>query len=87
MKSANSLGQGQIEQLNFEEAYERLNDTASKLERGNLSLEESLTLYEEGVLLSQYCDKLLDSAELRITQIIASPAADTNEDKEEDLGW
>jgi exodeoxyribonuclease VII small subunit len=63
------LGPEAIKQLSFEEAYERLNETALRLERGNLSLEVSLALYEEGVLLSQHCETLLNKAELRVSQV------------------
>ena len=84
MEITTRLNPAQIENLSFEEAYERLNDTAGKLERGNLSLEDSLTLYEEGVLLSQHCEELLNRAELRVTQINPSaPAEDEIEDEDE----
>jgi exodeoxyribonuclease VII small subunit len=59
----------EIKRLDFEEAFKRLSDTTGQLERGNLSLEESLALYEEGVVLAQHCSSLLDRAELRVTQV------------------
>jgi exodeoxyribonuclease VII small subunit len=84
------LGLEAIKQLSFEEAYERLNETAARLERGNLSLEVSLALYEEGVLLSQHCETLLNKAELRVSQVApVSPgftedAAESDEDDEDE---
>jgi exodeoxyribonuclease VII small subunit len=84
------LGPEAIKQLSFEEAYERLNETAARLERGNLSLEVSLALYEEGVLLSQHCETLLNKAELRVSQVapvspgFAEDAAESNDDEDED---
>ena len=69
MENGTALGAEAIQQLSFEEAYERLNETAARLERGNLSLELSLALYEEGVLLSQHCENLLNKAELRVSQV------------------
>lgn len=81
------LGAEAIIQLSFEEAYERLNETAAKLERGNLSLEVSLALYEEGVLLSQHCETLLNKAELRVSQVApvsASFGAETASDDDDD---
>ena len=69
MENGTVLGPEAIKQLSFEEAYERLNETAARLERGNLSLEISLALYEEGVLLSQHCETLLNKAELRVSQV------------------
>jgi exodeoxyribonuclease VII small subunit len=84
------LGADAIEKLNFEEAYERLNETAARLERGNLSLELSLALYEEGVLLSQHCETLLNKAELRVSQVaplsagFGRPTASTDADDDND---
>ena len=75
MDSITRLDKSQVKALNFEEAYERLNETAGKLERGNLSLEDSLALYEEGVLLSQRCEELLNKAELRVSQITPAQAS------------
>ena len=76
-----ALNQQEVQQLDFEAAYERLNKTAEQLERGNLSLEESLALYEEGVSLAQHCGLLLDEAELRVSQL--TPIA-SNPFEEED---
>lgn len=53
----------------FEELYSRLEETVEKLERGGLSLEESIALYEEGMGLAKRCQALLDAAELRITKL------------------
>lgn len=64
-----ALSLDEIKRLDFEEAYKRLSDTTGQLERGNLSLEESLALYEEGVALAQHCGALLDKAELRVSQV------------------
>lgn len=55
--------------MSFEEAYQRLSETAAALENGNLSLDKSLALYEEGVALAERCKELLDKAELRVKQI------------------
>lgn len=83
MENGTVLGAEAIKHLSFEEAYERLNETAARLERGNLSLEVSLALYEEGVLLSQHCETLLNKAELRVSQVApVSPGFD--EDAAED---
>lgn len=53
----------------FEVLYTRLEETVAKLEGGNLSLEESLTLYEDGMKLAVQCQGLLQDAELRITRL------------------
>jgi exodeoxyribonuclease VII small subunit len=67
----------------FEELYKRLEDAVEKLERGGLSLEQSIALYEEGMELARRCQSILDSAELRITKLresFAQPAAEPASD-------
>lgn len=54
--------------LSYEEAYKNLEDILLKLESGTTSLDESLNLYEEGVKLYRYCNKLLDEASLKINK-------------------
>jgi exodeoxyribonuclease VII small subunit len=50
----------------FESLYQRLEDVAARLESGNLPLEDSVTLYEEGMRLAQQCQVLLAVVEQRI---------------------
>jgi exodeoxyribonuclease VII small subunit len=52
--------------IKFETALERLEQIVDQLEAGNLSLEESLQVFEEGVGLARHCGKYLDEAEKRI---------------------
>ncbi len=56
--------------LSFEAAYAELEDIITRLDSGDLPLEESVTLFERGRKLSQYCQTLLDSAELRVSQLL-----------------
>ena len=53
-------------ELKFEGALERLEEIVRKLEEGEIPLEESLKLFEEGVKLSRLCDQKLQAAERRI---------------------
>jgi exodeoxyribonuclease VII small subunit len=53
----------------FETLYKLLEETVAKLEQGNLSLEESLSLYEAGTVLAKRCQALLQDAELRVTRL------------------
>ena len=55
----------------FEEAYTALEDVVRRLEAGGLPLDQSITLFEEGMRLAKICGKQLDAAELRIVQITA----------------
>ncbi|HHY70465.1 MAG TPA: exodeoxyribonuclease VII small subunit [Thermoanaerobacterales bacterium] len=50
----------------YEEALARLEYIAQQLEKGDLTLEEALTFFEEGVKLVKICSKMLDQAEGRI---------------------
>jgi exodeoxyribonuclease VII small subunit len=54
----------------FEAALKRLEEIVQKLERGELSLEESLTCYEEGIHLSRLCHGKLEEAERKIEMLV-----------------
>jgi exodeoxyribonuclease VII small subunit len=58
-----------LDQLSFEQAFEELNSIVQQLESGELTLEESVTLYQRGRTLSAHCQALLDRAELRVNQL------------------
>ena len=58
-----------IEGLTFEQAFKELEGCVTKLESGELPLEESLTLYQRGQALAAYCGKMLDEAELKIEKL------------------
>ncbi len=55
----------------FEAAIKRLSEIVQSLERGDLPLEESLRLFEEGVQLSRVSQQRLDAAEKRVEQLLA----------------
>lgn len=57
-------------ELNFEEAMARLEQIVRALEGGNVPLDESLTLYEEGVKLVKLCSSRLENAEKRIKILV-----------------
>ncbi len=52
--------------LQFEEAFQKLEAIIKKLDEGNLTLEDSLKAFEEGVRLSRHCSQKLDEAEKRV---------------------
>ncbi len=52
--------------VDFERALDELEKLVERMEEGELSLEESLKLYERGIELSKACQKALDAAEKRI---------------------
>jgi len=54
----------------FEESLKKLESIVDQLERGDLALEESLKLFEEGVGLSNFCKKELDAAEGKVQMLV-----------------
>ena len=49
-------------ELSFEDALERLNEIVLELEKGDKKLEDSISLFEEGVKLSRFCKEVLKEA-------------------------
>ena len=74
----------------FEEQLTALESVVERLERGELTLDESVRLFEEGVKLSEACKKELEEAEGRIQVLVERGRAlvavdlDVEEDVEED---
>ncbi len=56
----------QIEKYDLETAMRRLDEVAAKLSAENVSLEDSLALYEEGVALVKHCNAQLESVQRKI---------------------
>ncbi len=75
----------------FEEALQKLETIVKKLEDGNLTLEESLKAFEEGMRLSRFCAKKLDEAEKKVEillkdstgRLVAKPFSPEEEGEEE----
>lgn len=53
----------------FEEKLKRLEQISELLESGDVKLEESISLFEEGIKLSKECLSILENAELKITKL------------------
>ena len=58
------------EDINFEDAMKRLEEIANELEKGELTLDESVKKFEDGISLSKKCNEFLDNAEKKITMLI-----------------
>jgi exodeoxyribonuclease VII small subunit len=71
MKKAAASVKAQPEAPGFEEALKRLTAIVEQLESGDLSLEQSLSLFEEGTRLSRTSQAQLDSAEKRVEELLA----------------
>jgi exodeoxyribonuclease VII small subunit len=59
-----------MKEKRFEDALRELEAIVKRLESGELDLEESLKIFEEGVALSRYCFQKLEEAEKRISILI-----------------
>jgi exodeoxyribonuclease VII small subunit len=65
-----------VSDLKFEECLARLEEIVKALEAGNLPLDESLRVFEEGIALARHCSRYLEEAERRI-EILAKDEAGT----------
>ena len=70
------------DELNFEDSLMRLEQIAELLENENTPLEESISLFEEGIALKEICDQKLKKAKLKIEKIIKSKNTINTEDFE-----
>lgn len=64
------------EELGYEQIIGRLEDVVRRLEGGNLSLEDSLRAFEEGIGLVRAGEARLNEAEKRVEQLLAGPRGD-----------
>ena len=70
----------------FEESMARLEQIVRAMERGDVALEESLRLFQEGTELVRSCQKLLDEAQLQVKMIMtASDGSPAEEDFRDEL--
>lgn len=57
-------------EIKFEKAMEELEKITTELEKGNLSLDESVEKFEEGMKLSKQCNDMIKKAEKKITILL-----------------
>ena len=69
-------------EINFEESMEKLEKIAKELESDDLSLNDSVKKFEEGMKISQDCKKVLDEAEKKITILIDDTEKDFDVEEE-----
>ncbi len=73
-----------IKELKFEDAMDELGKIVSKLDSGELSLEESIEAYEIGTALKEHCENQLKKAELKILKVSNKDSLEVEEIKKED---
>lgn len=66
----------------FEDQIESLEKIVAELEKGDLSLDESVAKFEEGIKISKECNKILEDAEKKITILINNDGEVKEEDYE-----
>ena len=62
-----------INNLTYEEAFERLQEIVKLLEEGKVSLDDSIKYYEQGIFLKNHCEKKLKDAEMKINTVLNNP--------------
>ena len=66
---AKSENKNNISKLSFEEAIKNLTEIVSKIEQGEIPLQDSLQQYERGMALIKHCKAILQKAEKRIEKV------------------
>ncbi len=59
-----------IDDLSYEDAFNRLQKITELLENGNVTLDDSIKYYEQGILLKNFCEKKLKDAEMKIKNVL-----------------
>ena len=72
------------ENQTFEASMARVEQIVRAMERGDVALEESLKLFQEGTELVRNCQKLLDDAQLQIKKIMTAPDGSPVEEEFQD---
>ena len=72
------------ENQTFEASMARLEQIVRAMERGDVALEESLKLFQEGTDLVRNCQKLLDEAQLQVKKIMTAPDGSPVEEEFDD---
>ena len=60
-------------ELSFEASMQRLDEIVKSLEKGDVSLRDSMALFEEGTALIRKCGEMLDSAEQQVVRLKKGP--------------
>jgi exodeoxyribonuclease VII small subunit len=72
-----------VSKLSFEDTIKELTGIVSKIEQGQISLENSIQQYERGMTLIKHCRQILSKAEQRIVKISEENQAENGEDEKE----
>ncbi len=67
--------------MSFEDKLKELEEIVDKLDGGNVSLEESIVLFEKGVKLSKACQRILNSAEKKVNVLMSDESGNVSKVK------
>jgi len=70
METVEEKGKKEGEEISFEDAMKRLEAIVEELGKGNLSLEDSLNRFQEGMALCKVCNSKLNEAEYKVELLI-----------------
>ena len=59
-----------IDDLTYEDAFDRLQKITELLENGDVLLDDSIKYYEQGILLKNFCEKKLKDAEMKVKNVL-----------------
>ena len=65
-----------MSEIKFEKAMSRLENIVDELERGDLDIDKSLEIFEEGIKMSRVCSKKLNEAEAKIEKLTKGKTGD-----------
>jgi exodeoxyribonuclease VII small subunit len=77
MSKKENTKDGDVSGLSFEAALKELEEIVSRLEKGQVELEDSIRIYERGTALKSHCESKLKDAEARVQKIIVGPQGAT----------
>ena len=60
-------------ELSFEESMKRLGEIVAALEKGDVTLRDSMSMFEEGTVLIRRCSEMLDNAEQQVVRLKKGP--------------
>jgi exodeoxyribonuclease VII small subunit len=66
------MAEKDIKSLSFEDAMARLEKIVDALDSGDVSLEKSIEIYEQGAALQRHCEDKLKKAEMRVQKIVTA---------------
>jgi exodeoxyribonuclease VII small subunit len=81
-KSSSKKTEKPVEELTYEEALVELEEIVSTLEEGQNQLEEAIKLFERGQALASRCGTLLETAELKVKQVVGDVVIPFEEESE-----